>query len=139
PHRRPSFSSRPDREPEGVLQPVRALHEMRGEVPSDPAPGTVPRMQRQLDAYRSREFREEVPRDLEANQPAVRGIELPPATDRLDRRSDHVALHERPNAGPEARRLLLGRRDARLLAPDLECRRSREECPEGEGADDEEG
>src|SRR5439155_1741656 len=84
-----------------------SLYEVRGEVPPDSAPREVPCLRREPDANGPRKFGQKVPRDLEADQPAVRGVELSASEDRSDRGRDHVVVHERQDAGPEARRFLL--------------------------------
>src|SRR5207245_9377377 len=75
--RGPPLPAGPDRKSEGVLEPAGPLHEVRREVSPDPAPGEMPRLRGEPHADGPRELGEEVPRDLEADQPAVRGLELP--------------------------------------------------------------
>src|SRR3989442_2069806 len=77
------------------------------------------RLRGQPHTDRPREFREEVPGNLEADQSAIQRVELLAATDPPDRGRDHVVVHERQDAGPEARRFLLSGREPGLFASDL--------------------
>src|SRR5438128_6924886 len=135
--RRPSLPAGPNRKPEGVLEPASALHEVRGEVPPDPAPREMPRLRGEPHANGPRKLGEEVPRNLEADQPAVRGLELSASAHRSDRGRDHVVIHERQDAGPEARRFLLGGRDPRLLGSDFQGGGRGEESADPERAEHE--